>query len=212
LKIWQKVAAALATRHVSPNLISVAGMIIGIAAGIALYATSLTVGWPQRFLWLAAASCVQLRLLANMLDGMVAIARQRASALGELYNELPDRASDMAIIIGAGYAAGGASTLGYVAACIAVLTAYVRAVGKATGASDLFVGPMAKPQRMFTLTMVSVVMFAWPAGGHPAGMNKDGAERYLGLAAVGLAMIILGGCVTIYRRVARIVRHLQNSR
>jgi hypothetical protein len=43
-------------------------------------------------------------------------------------------------------------------------------------------------------------------------MNKDGAERYLGLAAVGLAMIILGGCVTIYRRVARIVRHLQNSR
>ena len=211
LKIWQKVAAALAARNVSPNFISVAGMIVGVVAGVALYATGETVGWSQRLAWLGAAICIQLRLLANMLDGMVAIASQRASALGELYNELPDRASDVAIIIGAGYAAGGTPVLGYIAACVAVLTAYVRAVGKAAGASDLFVGPMAKPHRMFTLTVVSVLMFAWPGGGQLAGINKDGEARYLGVAALGLAVIILGGCVTIYRRIARIVRHQQSS-
>src|SRR5882672_2595578 len=104
-KVWQKLATALAARNVSANLISILGMFAGIGAGLALVATDMTGGWQQRLFWLAGAAGIQLRLLANMLDGMVAIASQRASALGELYNELPDRVSDIAIIIGAGYGA-----------------------------------------------------------------------------------------------------------
>jgi phosphatidylglycerophosphate synthase len=203
-KIWQRVAAILAAKNVSPNLISILGMLVGIAAGIALYATSLAEGWQQRILWLAGAIAIQLRLLANMLDGMVAIALQRASPLGELYNELPDRVSDIAIIVGAGYAAGGSHTLGYLAACIAVLTAYVRAVGKSPGASNLFLGPMAKPHRMFTLTLASLLLFALPAKWQP-----DWTDRHLGIIGVALAVILLGGCITTYRRLAAIVRHLQ---
>jgi phosphatidylglycerophosphate synthase len=203
-KIWQRIAAGLAAKNVSPNLISILGMLVGIAAGIALCATSPADGWPQRILWLAAAIGIQLRLLANMLDGMVAIALQRASPLGELYNELPDRVSDIAIIVGAGYAAGGSSTLGYSAACIAVITAYVRAVGKAAGASNLFLGPMAKPHRMFTLTVTSLLLFALPAKWQPAW-----TDHHLGLIAAALAIIILGGCITTYRRLAAIVRHLR---
>jgi phosphatidylglycerophosphate synthase len=203
-KIWQRLAAFLAVRNVSANLISILGMAVGIVAGIALCATGRVDGWQQRILWLAAAIGIQLRLLANMLDGMVAIASQRASPLGELYNELPDRVSDCAIIIGAGYAAGGAPTLGYLAACIAVVTAYVRAVGKAAGASNLFLGPMAKPHRMFTLTLASILLFAFPARWQP-----DWTDRHFGLIAAALAIIILGGCITTYRRVAAIVRHLR---
>ncbi len=103
-----------------------------------------------------------------MLDGMVAIASGKASRLGELYNELPDRVSDVAIVIGAGYAMGGIAVLGYVAACVAVLTAYVRAVGKAAGASSLFIGPMAKPHRMFVLTVVGALMAVLPGSWQPA--------------------------------------------
>jgi len=204
LKIWQRFTTVLAARNVSPNLISILGMIAGIAAGIALYATSRVDGWQQRILELAGAAGIQLRLLANMLDGMVAIARQRASPLGELYNELPDRVSDIAIIVGAGYAAGGSPTLGYWAACIAVVTAYVRAVGKAAGVSSLFLGPMAKPHRMFTLTVVCLLMFGLPSRWQP-----DWTDRHLGLFSVALAIIIVGGCITTFRRVAAIVRHLQ---
>jgi phosphatidylglycerophosphate synthase len=180
-------------------------MLVGILGGIALYATSRTVGWDQRMIWLAAAFCIQMRLLANMLDGMVAVALKRASPLGELYNELPDRASDLAIIIGAGYASGGSPVFGYVAACIAVLTAYVRAVGKAAGASNLFVGPMAKPQRMFTLTIISLLMCILPAG-----YQVEWGAYHLGFAALGLALIIVGGCLTVFRRVALTVRYLQS--
>src|SRR6058998_4110103 len=102
----------LAARNVSPNAISVAGMCACVVAGIALGVTSIA---DYRILWLIAALGAQLRLTANMLDGMVALASGRASKVGELYNEVPDRVSDAAVFIGAGYAWGGNVALGYVA-------------------------------------------------------------------------------------------------
>ena len=176
-------------------------------AGISLSATPLVQnGWVQRGLWLAAATGIQLRLLANMLDGMVAIASGKASALGEVYNEVPDRVSDAAILIGAGYAAGGIPTLGYLAALVAVSTAYVRAVGKTAGASNLFVGPMAKPHRMFVMTMVAVFMAGLPRAWQPAW-----GSHHAGLDSLGLGFIIVGGLVTVVRRLALIVRHLRKA-
>lgn len=204
-RVWQKAAAGLAARQVSPNSISIAGMVAGILAGILFAATGFAeTGWLQRALWLAAAACIQLRLIANMLDGMVAIASRRASQLGELYNELPDRVSDVAVFVGAGYASGGFPEAGYIAAIIAVTTAYVRAVGKAAGAANLFAGPMAKPHRMFVLTIVGVAMAVLPSH-----WQLSLGKLHAGLAAIGLGIIILGSLVTIFRRLALIVGHLQ---
>ena len=102
---WAQSATAwLASRNVSPNAISIAGMCACIAAGLALGLTSVEY---NRIFWLVAALGAQLRLTANMLDGMVALASGRASKVGELYNEVPDRVSDAAVFIGAGYAWGG---------------------------------------------------------------------------------------------------------
>src|SRR6478672_1892595 len=67
-------------------------------------ATAFTDGWAYRLCSVAGAVCVQLRLLANLLDGMVAVASNRTSKLGELFNEFPDRLSDAATLIGLGYA------------------------------------------------------------------------------------------------------------
>ena len=204
-RVWQKVAAFLAARQVSPNAISVAGLVAGTAAGLFLAATRFAEGdWRQRALWLAAAASMQLRLVANLLDGMVALASRKASRLGELYNELPDRVSDAAVMIGAGYAVGGLPILGYIAACVAITTAYVRAVGKTAGAANLFIGPMAKPQRMFVLTLVALLMAAVPRN-----WQLCWGDQHAGLPALGLALIIVGGLLTVRRRLAVIVRHLQ---
>src|SRR5438552_15697579 len=91
----------LAARNVSPNTISIAGMCACIVAGIALGVTSIA---DYRILWLIAALGAQLRLTANMLDGMVALASGRASNVGELYSELPYRGSDAAVFIVARFA------------------------------------------------------------------------------------------------------------
>ena len=101
---WAQAAtASLASRNVSPNAISIAGMCACIAAGLALVLTSVEF---NRVFWLIAALGAQLRLTANMLDGMVAVVSGRASKVGELYNEVPDRVSDAAVFIGAGLRLG----------------------------------------------------------------------------------------------------------
>ena len=89
-----------------------------------------------------------MRLLANLLDGMVAVQANKASLLGEVFYEVPDRLSDLFILVGLGYAAQGIPTVGGLAATGAILTAYVRAFGASLGLGQDFRGPMAKPQRM----------------------------------------------------------------
>ncbi len=87
-----------------------------------------------------------------MLDGMVAVQSIAPSAVGELFNEIPDRISDFATLVGLGYASGGMPALGWLAAWLAALTAYIRAQGKVSGAAQYYQGPMAKPQRMALAT------------------------------------------------------------
>lgn len=204
LPIFRSTAAWLATRRVSPNAISIAGMFFGIAAGALFALTPALPAW-ERALWLAGAACVQLRLLANMLDGTVAVARGTASRIGELYNEVPDRASDTATLIGLGYAAGGAPWLGYTAAILAVLTAYIRAVGRASGVPSDFRGPMAKQQRMFVVTVAAVYLAAAPG----AWRFSWGPGEAWGVPAAALAVIAPGALVTCLRRLRRIAAALR---
>jgi phosphatidylglycerophosphate synthase len=198
----KRLAAWLAGRGVSPNAISLAGMVAGILAGASFTLTALP-GWDRPG-FLLAAVLVQLRLLANMLDGMVAVQTQRALPVGELFNEIPDRVSDAAICIGAGYAAGSLPELGYLAACVALFVAYVRAEGRVAGSHQEFCGPMAKPQRMFVLTLVALYGGLAPRAWQPVLPTTPQA----GLTAAGLALIILGGLWTAARRLGRIARAL----
>ncbi len=114
-----------------------------------------------------AALFCQLRLLANMMDGMVAVEAGKGGPDGPVWNELPDRFADIFILVGAGYgvAAAWASSdarLGWAAAVAAVMTAYVREVVRAAGAPADFSGPMAKPHRMFVMTVAALAAAAVP--------------------------------------------------
>ncbi len=192
----------LASRNVSPNAISIAGMCACIAAGLALGLTSVEY---NRALWLVAALGAQLRLTANMLDGMVALASRRASKVGELYNEVPDRISDAAVFIGAGYAWGGNVPLGYIATILAIFTAYVRAAGKIAGALNEFCGPMAKQHRMLVITIACLYSVIVPRSWQI--FHFDNFE--IGVMALALAVIIAGCLLTIVRRLQRIARALR---
>jgi phosphatidylglycerophosphate synthase len=135
-------------------------MAAGILAGAAIAGTAAVApAWP---LWLAGALLIQLRLLANLFDGMVAIGRGVASPAGELFNEVPDRVSDTAVLAGLGVAAGDPA-LGLAAALAAMATAYVRTTARAAGAPSDFGGPMAKPHRMAVVTGLGFLMAVLPA-------------------------------------------------
>ena len=200
---WAQSATTwLASRNVSPNAISIAGMCACIAAGLALALTSVEY---NRVFWLVAALGAQLRLTANMLDGMVAVVSGRASKVGELYNEVPDRVSDAAVFIGAGYAWGGNVALGYVATILAIFTAYVRGAGKIAGAPNEFCGPMAKQHRMLVITLIGLYSAVTPSSWQAISFNSS----KIGLMSLGLAVIIMGSIITVIRRLARIARVLK---
>ena len=205
--LFEKLSAQLATAGVTPNAISVSSMVFGCGAGICLVLTSRTEAFSlaHRACWLSAAALVQMRLIANLLDGMVAIEGGKRSAVGELYNEVPDRVSDTAILVGAGYAFGAASWLGYPAALVALFVAYVRAIGASVGAGQAFVGPMAKQQRMATITLTAVLLGLLPEAWMP---TYDG--QY-GLMALALLLIILGGVATSIRRLQRIASFMKQA-
>ncbi len=199
------IAHWLVHRGISPNTISLAGMFCGIAAGILFAVTSMAPGL-RRPAWVAGAIFVQLRLLANMFDGMVAIASKKASPAGELYNEVPDRVSDAAIFIGLGYSFGGDAILGYAATGVAIFTAYIRAVGKVAGARQEFCGPMAKQHRMFVATVLGLYAGLAPSGWQPLW---NGPAGNWGMAAMALAVIIVGGLFTAWRRLWRTAKMLR---
>jgi phosphatidylglycerophosphate synthase len=197
------VAAWLARVGVRPNAISLASALFAGGAGLSLVLTGKTTGNFQPWLFLTAAGLIQMRLLCNLFDGMVAIEGGFRTKSGEIFNELPDRFADAFIFIGAGYAAVGldwALAAGWLCAVLAVLTAYVRALGASAGASQHFCGPMAKQHRMAVMTFACIAsaVLSWCGVQWP-------------VIAGALALIGAGSVITVFRRAVRIVRELEGK-
>lgn len=189
---WARaLSGVLIRRRVSPNDVSLAG--IGFACIGAGALLLMSRGWlsPGIALFLGAAG-VQLRLLCNMMDGLVAVEGGLKSKAGDLFNEAPDRIEDVVLLVAAGYACGHAE-LGWCCAVLAVATAYFRALGASLGFGQDFRGPCAKPHRMAILTvglLASMVKVTFP---------------FLLIALWVIAMLTV---VTIARRVTRIYTKL----
>jgi len=186
-----RLAAALARSAVTPNQISIASVVFAAIGAVLL------LEWPTAAGLILCALCIQLRLVCNLLDGMVAMEGGKASAVGKIYNEFPDRVADSLLIVAAGYACGYA-WLGWLGALLAALTAYVRVFGGSLGFAQDFRGPFAKQQRMALLTVACVV-------GAPETFWH--AERYaLLIASTLIASGSLVTCVSRTRAIAALLR------
>ena len=177
--------AVLAT-GLTANQISFLGIVIAVLGAWALLEA------PTRpLLFLAAAACIQLRLLANMLDGLVAVEGGRGGPTGAIWNEFPDRIEDSLFLIAGGYAAE-LPWLGWLCALLAAVCAYVRLLGGTLGQPQDFTGPMAKPHRMAALTVGCLVAAIWFGG-----------------LQVALGVIAAGTAGTIARRLLRLSKALR---
>ena len=186
-----------------PNTISVFSSVFAFAGGASFWMagqSQTTLGWI--LCMVGAIAGMQLRLLCNLFDGMVAIEGGFKTKSGEVFNELPDRFSDAFIFVGAGYAAAREfpflPMLGWLCALLAVTTAYVRAMGAAAGSSQQFCGPMAKQQRMAVLTVAALI-----AGTAPW------VPQLRGVLPLVLGFVALGSLITVFRRTSRVIRELE---
>lgn len=204
--VFQRFAAWLARVGVSPNAISLSSIGFAGLAGAAMAATAYAESpLVARALWATAAIGIQLRLIANLLDGLVAVEGGKGSAVGELYNEAPDRVSDTLTLLGAGFAAGGSPAAGAAASIVALFVAYARALGASVGAGQVFAGPMAKQHRMAIMTGVALLCAAFP------DRLTEGGVAGLGAPAIGLVVVAVGGIATACNRLRIIARRLRDS-
>lgn len=196
-----ELAAWLARRGVKPNAVSVASVFVALGAAGALIALPHVPDAVRVALLVAAALLIQLRLLANLMDGLLAVEGGRKTATGDLYNEIPDRIADVLILVGAGYATTWLTwgdAIGWAAAAAALLTAYVRLLGGSLGATQHFVGPMAKPHRMALLTAACL-----------ASVGEIGFGYSGRVLTVALAVIAAGSILTFVRRTMLISAELR---
>jgi len=192
---WARsVAAWLAQRRVAPNTISVLSLVFSAMAGGCALVSEVSPWWL-----LGTAAGIQLRLLCNLFDGMVAVEGGLKTKTGDVYNDLPDRFADLLILVPLGYATlvPWGDELGWAAGAMAVFTAYVRLLGGALGLKQDYVGPMAKQQRMAAATIASLGAIAESYWHMP---------RYILIAA--LVLITLGALGAVLRRSSRILRQL----
>lgn len=185
-----------------PNQISIASLIFAILAGLFFIHVNFALIIQMKITsYLLAALCIQLRLLCNLLDGMMAIEGGLRTKWGDIFNDLPDRISDLIILVCAGYSISKipyGSYLGWLAAVMAIMTAYIRVLGGSLGATQHFCGPMAKQHRMAMLTAGSIISCI--------ALFAGIADHIM---AFTLLLIVIGSVITSLRRLSRIVDELR---
>jgi phosphatidylglycerophosphate synthase len=174
--------------------VSIFGIFVAIGGAVAMLAAGHWI--PVWAGLLMGAAGVQLRLLCNLMDGLVAIEGGLKSKAGDLFNEAPDRVEDTVLLVAAGYAAGHGE-LGWVCATLAMCAAYVRALGASLGLGQDYRGPGAKPHRMAMLTV----------GLLSAAACSAFSVEFPALKVALWAIVLLTG-ITIIRRTVRIYQRL----
>lgn len=205
--------------HIHPNTVSMLSIVASAGAAICFWQSG-----QQPWLVVPAAAFCYLRLWFNMLDGMVALASNKASKLGEVFNEMPDRASDVIIFAGVAHSGLCEPVLAYWAIIMALAVAYVGTFGQAVGVGRQFGGVMSKPWRMVFLhvgSWAALGMAYWKASDHgrSRGYGMDIIASYMNdrlwvemdLTVMDwtLILIILGCVQTLGVRLWRIVSALR---
>lgn len=185
--------------NVHPDAVSYASVVAAAAAALCFWQSGRTPG-----LLIPAALLCYVRLWCNMLDGMVALASGKASLRGEILNDLPDRASDVLIFVGAAHSGWCHPLAGYWAAIFALLVAYVGTFGQAVGVQREFSGIMTKPWRMVALHLgawITLGLIWW----------AEGRIRFGGLTVLDwTCLVVVAGCMqSVAVRLSRIMKALR---
>lgn len=202
-------AKSLAQRNITPNAISLFSIIPAFIAmiSLALWQTPESLMGRTAFLLIALIG-IQLRLLCNLIDGMVAIEGGKVTAAGELFNEVPDRVSDTFFFIGLGLSLiapfnhdlSYGLALGLLASLFAAFTAYVRVLGVSMGTPAFFSGPFAKQHRMALMSIALIATII--------GLFFSLTTEFLWIA---ILIIIIGSFITTIRRIIQIYQFKNNA-
>lgn len=193
LQAWlNPLASGVARRGVSADALSLAAVILAAVGGGAL-----ALGAREPAALLLVPVVAALRLVLNILDGMVArAAASGPHVLGEVWNEVADRAADGLFLVGLAAVPAVGPWLGLGGLLTAMAASYVGLASKAAGGRRLYGGIMSKPGRMLVLAVAAPVAFV------------TGDLSWL--AAAGW-LILVGSVVTIGQRLRTAISELDGA-
>ena len=99
------------------------------------------------------------RMTLNTIDGVIAIERGNLKLKGEIVNALPDRYSDIFILIGIGISSLCNPLLGMLGMASMFLVSYTGMLSKAIGAQWQHHGPLGKVERLIFIMIFSVLEY-----------------------------------------------------
>lgn len=199
-KFFHRLASRLVMIGLTPNQVSLMSSAFAAIGAWGLWQMSQSQNFYFYFWSLLALLGVQMRLICNLIDGLMAVESGLKTPTGEIYNDFPDRISDILFFTAAGFATQTqiGQWLGWSSCILAILTAYVRVLGASMGSGHFFSGPMAKQHRMFTLNVAIIAaVFEW-------NFNNSVAWSL----TIALGIICVGSIATILHRLQKIGKKL----
>ncbi len=198
---FQKFAKFLVTLGLTPNQISILSMLFAIIGGGALSQLQNTENF-YIFLLIGFIG-IQLRLLCNLVDGLMAIEGGLKTPTGELFNDVPDRFSDLFLFFGLSLSIQSwwGPHLGWATSVAAILTAYVRTLGASMGQGHDFKGPLAKQHRMAVMNLTLIL----------SGTEQLIFQHYNYSLITGFIILFVGSSVTVFTRLYRISKKINDS-
>ena len=176
------VVQALARRGAAPNQLTLAALLLSMAAGAVL------IMFPRNAPVLLAIPLVMFaRMMLNAMDGMLAREHHMQTVTGGLLNELCDVLSDCALYLPFVFVLPEAAAWVVMFTVFAVLTEFAGVLAQALGAARRYDGPMGKSDRAFLFGVIALLL----------GSGVNPGSWCVALIAAGCALSLL----TMLRRI-----------
>jgi CDP-diacylglycerol--glycerol-3-phosphate 3-phosphatidyltransferase len=139
--------------HVHPTVINILGLIASV-----IMAGCILLSVHHAMALILVPFLAFFRTACNALDGLVSRRLGVASSMGEVFNELIDRISDILIFISLILLPQTHDMLGYLALLIVLLNSYLGILSKSAGGSRQYGGLMGKADRMIYISVAALVV------------------------------------------------------
>ncbi len=157
MKFWFRNTFGAFTKYfikVNPDVLSYLAVFVSAITGLTLYYSPYNAN-----LLLISFALIILRMVMNTFDGMIAIAQGKKTMIGEVVNALPDRYSDIFVMLGLSLCPSTNYTIGAIAVVSVLLVSYTGMLGKAMGVNWQHQGPTGKVDRLIALLIILLAQY-----------------------------------------------------
>lgn len=195
---------AKALKNVNPDILSYLAVAVAFATGVCFYYAGFN---PALLLCVIALTF--LRMTLNTLDGVVAIERGNLRLEGEIVNALPDRYSDIFVMLGIAFSPYCNVYIGAIAAVSVLLVSYSGMLGKAIGLDWQHGGPLGKVERLIVIMIACFLQFVLVQRNNGALVIFSRKFTVIELLAF---WFILGSQITVFNRTRATLMQIKEKR